>query len=245
MSNLPTPAVFQTTQWSVLAEAASSNSPGAEHALDELCRNYWYPLYAFVRRQGYPPDEAEDLTQEFFLHLFQKSVLTLASSSRGRFRTFLIHALKNFLANQWRRGQRQKRGGGRRILSFDVDAAEGRYRQEPVDGCTPEALYERKWAKALLNHVLDRLRDSFQAAGQSDRYEVFKTVLVPRADGTGYATLAARLGMREPAFKTAVSRFRQRYRELLRQEVAVLVDDPRDVDDEINHIIATLGGKER
>src|ERR1035437_8464667 len=169
--------VFVTTHWSVVLSARQKDSPETAAALETLCRTYWYPLYAYVRRQGHSPHDAQDLTQEFFARLLQKDYLKAAAREKGRFRTFLIVALKRFLANEWDRVRAQKRGGGQPLLSLDAEVAEGRYRIEPVEGATADKVYERRWALTLLDHTITRLREEFTGGGKAAEFERLKACL--------------------------------------------------------------------
>ena len=177
------PPVFVTTHWSVVLSARRKDSPQSAAALETLCRTYWYPLYAYVRRQGHSPPDAQDLTQEFFARLLQKDYLKAAAQEKGRFRTFLIVALKRFLANEWDRARAQKRGGGQALLSLDTELAEQRYRIEPVEGSTAEKVFERRWALTLLDRTMTRLREEFGAAGKSRRVRPAEGVPDRRARG--------------------------------------------------------------
>jgi RNA polymerase sigma factor (sigma-70 family) len=234
---------FLTTQWSVVLAAGHATSAESAQALATLCELYWYPLYAFVRRRGYDPDAAQDLTQAFFARVIEKAYLRDATPARGRFRSFLLGSLKHFLANEWDHARALKRGGGAVLLPLDVELGEGetRYRLEPADDETPERLFERQWALALLERVLARLRDESEQAGRGAQLAALKPVLTGEPlDGT-YAQVGERLGMSEGAVKVTVHRLRRRTRELLQEEIARTVDDPRDVDDEIRHLFEVLG----
>ena len=230
---------FALTRWSVVISAQADDAPAAAAALEELCRAYWYPLYAFVRREGHPSHEAEDLTQEFFAQLLARDFLHGIDRGKGRFRCFLLASLRHFLANQHDLAKAQKRGGGRKILSLDAATADSRYRVEQADTLTPEKLFERQWALAVLDQVLARLQAEFQAAGKTAIYENLKEALT-MGSGAPYAELGARLGMSEGAVKVAVHRLRRRYRELLREEIAQTVAGPDEVEDEIRHLLACL-----
>jgi RNA polymerase sigma-70 factor (ECF subfamily) len=233
-------AVFVTTHWSVVLSARDKNSAGSDQALEELCRTYWYPLYAYVRRLGHSPADAEDLTQEFFSRLLRKDYLRLVTPERGRFRTFLLVALKRFLANEWDRLRAQKRGGGQRLASLD-QAAEERYKIEPTDGLTPEKIYERRWAMTLLEQVLARLEQEFVAARKGEEFECLKACLTRDRDRIPYAEAAARLQISQGAARIAVHRLRKRFRELFRQEIAQTVAGPEEIDEEVGHLLAVLG----
>ena len=233
------PRSFPTTLWTVVLNAGRGDSTDAEEALAHLCRAYWYPLYAFVRRRGYGPNDAQDLTQGFFAHLLEKHSLIAVAPEKGRFRTFLLAALKNFLANEKDKSNALKRGGGKRHLSLNHENAESRYQIEPSHELTPERLFERQWALSLLEQVLAVLCSEYQADGNGPLFEELKEVLTGQTGG--YAEIAARFGRTEGAIKVAAHRLRQRYRELTRAKVAETVSD-RDVDDEMRHLLAVLGG---
>lgn len=235
-------AVFVTTHWSVVLAATQSDSTRARDALSHLCSLYWYPLYAYVRRRGYNPPDAQDLTQEFFSRLLQRNWLARVDRERGRFRTFLLTALGHFLANEWDRAHAQKRGGASPPLPLQLDSAETRYGQEPRDPATPEQLYERQWALALLEAVLLRLAEETRAEGKAALFETLKPCLVGDRETQPYATLASQLGMSEGAVKTAVHRLRQRYRQLLREEIAGTVASPEETDEEMRHLLKVLAG---
>jgi RNA polymerase sigma-70 factor (ECF subfamily) len=232
---------FRTTHWSLVADAADSRAPGAESALAELCRSYWSPLYVFVRSLGTHPDESLDLVQGFFAYFLENRLYAGADRSRGRFRTFLMSSMRNFRTNQWRHANRQKRGGGMETVPLDLESTEEACRAELTQQAAPETLFDRRWAKAVLSRVLRRLEEEFQEADQADRFAVFKPLLGGEPPGTTMEAAAEALGLTPGAFRTALHRFRQRYRELFREEVASQVHDPRDVDDEIRHLIAALG----
>ena len=232
--------VFATTHWTVVMDAADSQADGSTKALEQLCQTYWFPLYAYVRRTGRPADEARDLTQEFFARVLEKKILKVADQERGKFRTFLLTSLKNFLAKEHEKSIRQKRGGGATHLSLDFQDAEGRYLHEPSHDCAPDKLFEREWAKALLQRVLLRLREEFVVAGQQERFEVLCPHLVEPDEADSYAGSAAKLGLSEGAVKTAMHRLRARYRALYREEIALLVGGPGEVEAEIQHLFRTL-----
>jgi RNA polymerase sigma factor (sigma-70 family) len=233
----PEGAAFVTTHWSVVLSAARRDSPEASQALEALCRAYWYPLYAFVRRQGHDPPEAEDLTQEFFARLLDKNYLKDVTVEGGKFRSYLLTLLKHFLANEWNRERAQKRGGGRTLFSIDDKAAETRYACEAADNTTPETLFERSWAMTLLDQVMDRLRDEYAASGKSELFAALQDHLSGAERLVPYAELGAALGMSEGAVKVAVHRLRHRYGELLRAEIAQTVSGPEEVEEEIRNLI--------
>ncbi|MSU50585.1 MAG: sigma-70 family RNA polymerase sigma factor [Opitutus sp.] len=235
----PTPA-FATTQWSLVLQAAGPGAPEAARALAGLCATYWYPLYAFVRRQGHSAHDAQDLTQEFFARLIEKNVLAQVAREKGRFRSFLLAALKNFLANEWDKARAQKRGGGRTFVPLDAGSAESRYAIEPVDTLSADRIYERRWALTLLDRVLDRLRAEHAAGGKAAAFEALKGCLTDGRSAASYAEIAAHLQTTEGAIKVAVHRLRHRYRELLREEVTETLGRAEEVDDELRHLIAAL-----
>jgi RNA polymerase sigma-70 factor (ECF subfamily) len=234
--------LFATTHWSIVLAAGHDSTPEARVALENLCRVYWYPLYAFVRRSGCGPDEAEDLTQEFFARLLEKQWLSEADPARGRFRSFLLAALKHFLANEWHRAHRLKRGGGREYIALDAATAEERYALEPLDLATPESLYDRRWALTLLACAQNRLQEEMFASGQRERFEALEPTLTGERAALPYQELAARFGVTETAVKSMVLRLRRRFRELLRAEVANTIGDANDVDAELASLFAALGG---
>lgn len=216
------------------------STESARGALETLCRTYWFPLYAFVRRRGFPPVEAEDLTQEFFARLLASQGFAAANSERGRFRSFLLASLKNFLANEWDKSQRLKRGAGIDLLDWDAFDVEARCRLEPAAGGSDETAFDRGWAETLVKSVLARLRKEAERDSGPERFDVLKAFLVTDAPAR-YAEVGARLGLSEPAVKAAIFRLRRRYAEMLRAAVAETVHSPADVDDEIRHLFATLG----
>lgn len=234
------PRDFATTHWSIVLKAQDPNASQAFDALGKLCRAYWYPLYAFVRRQGHSPEESEDLTQEFFSRLMEKNALDSVDRRKGRFRSYLLASMKHLLANEWNRGQRQKRGGGLTILSLDELHAEERYCQEPADKLTPEKVYERRWAETLIDSVTLQLRDEFVAAGQTARFEELKVFLLAGDQPDTYAFAADRLGMTEGAVRTAIYRMRQRYGALFRAEIAQTVTSLSEMEDEIRHFLDVM-----
>ena len=238
---LPRAAQFPLTLWSLVLAARDGAPERSLEALTSLCRAYWYPLYAFLRRQGKSPHDAEDLTQGFFLHLLGKNKLAQVSPERGRFRSFLITSIKNFLSDEWSRSRAQKRGGAWQFVSFELTDAENQYRTESPQ-VAPENLFDRRWALVLLERVLKRLETEFAAAGKKERFEHLKPFLSGESQEESYAAVASRLGMTAGALKVAVVRLRQRYRELLRLEVAQTVATEQDVDAEIHHLMAVLRG---
>jgi RNA polymerase sigma factor (sigma-70 family) len=235
------PAPFPPTLWSVVLMAGERSSLQSEQALATLCQTYWYPLYAYLRRQGHTPHNAEDLTQSFFLHLLDRRALQHVHPHKGKFRSFLLASLKNFAADEWSKSQAQKRGGGAIVLSLDADVAEERYQADGAQhSLDPEKLFERRWAIALLDRVLNRLEAETTLAGKQDRFQELRVFLSGDPPNLSYAQVAARLNMTEGAIKVAVLRLRQRYRELFRAEIANTVAASENVDEELRHVIAIL-----
>lgn len=230
------PAYFQTTHWSVVLEASGTNS---DQALETLCRAYWYPLFAYVRKRGYDEDTAKDLTQAFFERLLLSKDLAVAQRERGRFRTFLLTLLNHFLTNEWVRSRAQKRGGRLEFVSLEYARDQADHSVEPSHAITAELLYEKRWAEAVLNRVLQRLRDEFDGA-RIKRFDLLKPFLTEDPRTTRYATVAEKLEMTEQAVKSAIHRMRQRYGELLRHEIAQTVALSSDIDDELRHLIQVL-----
>jgi RNA polymerase sigma-70 factor (ECF subfamily) len=228
--------LFTTTHWSVVLAAGLTDAPQAGEALERLCRSYWYPLYAYVRRQGHSPEDAQDLTQGFFAHLLRKDFLSGVGPAKGKFRSFLLACLKHFLADEWEKARTAKRGGTGPELLLDLDQAEERYRLEARVEATPESLYERRWALDLLDHVLDRLRNEAAASGREAVFAQLQGCLLGERPTETYAQLGARLGLSETAVKVTVHRLRQRYRELLREEIAHTVTRPDEIDEEMRNL---------
>jgi RNA polymerase sigma factor (sigma-70 family) len=239
-SSAPGAQQFNTTHWSVVQRAGDSWSPQAATALEKLCRDYWYPLYAYVRRSGRSPQDAQDLTQEFFARFLEKRSVKVAAQERGRFRSFLLKSLQHFLINDWVRGQAQKRGGGQKILSLDDEVAERAYREEPGDSLAPERLYDKRWATTLLEKAMTRLDDAYATAGKRDLFNALKGLLLNEASAETYRELGAPLGMSEGAAKVAVHRLRQRFREAVRMEISLTVATPAEVDEELRCLMAAL-----
>jgi RNA polymerase sigma-70 factor (ECF subfamily) len=237
---MPRNGVFVTTHWSLVLAARRNDSTAASAALASLCRSYWYPLYAFVRRRGYAVEDAQDLTQEFFARLLEHRWLGQADPKRGRFRTFLLSALSHFLNNEWDKARAQKRGGAVQLVPLQLEAAETRYSQEPADPVTPEQAYERRWAITLLDQVLQRLQEECDAAGKGELFHALKPSLVGDRDCQPYNKLAAEQRLSEGAVKIAVHRLRRRFRKLLRDEVANTVANSGEVDAELRHLVAVL-----
>jgi len=235
------PGLFATTHWSVVLAAKQGDAPDARTALEKLCRTYWYPLYAYVRREGYNAPDAQDLTQEFFARLLEKDYLAQVEREKGKFRSFLLAALRHFLSDQRDRARAAKRGGGAEVLSLDAQEAEERYRLEPVDRMDAEKIFERRWAMTLLEQALTRLRDESIIAGKAELFERLRDFVAGESD-VSCSEAAVQLGQTESAVKSAVYRLRQRYRELVREEIAHTVADPAEIDEEIRYLIAVIGG---
>jgi len=228
--------LFVTTRWSVVLAAQDRSSPDSAAALDMLCRAYWYPLYAYVRGTGRAPDDAQDLTQEFFARLLARDWLRVVLPEKGRFRTFLLVAMKRFLTNEWHRGMRQKRGGGQQLLSLDT--AETRFAAEPP--LAPDELYDRRWAMTLLDETLARLEQEFEHAGRKHEFDCLKEWLTAERGSIPYAQIAVTLATTEGAARVAVHRLRKRFRELFRQSIAETVASAGDVDTELRYLAAVL-----
>ncbi len=233
-------AQFASTFWTVVLAAGDTGSPTADAALERLCGIYWYPLYTFVRRRGYDAHEAQDLTQEFFARLLEKDFLRAVDRNKGKFRSFLLAALQNFLAKDWRRSRAQKRGGNLSFLSLGDASAEQLYLQVPASGLSAERVFEQQWAIALLGQTVARLQTEFRDAGKEALFQQLKIFLTGEKREASCAELAARLGMTEGALKMAVSRMRQRYGELLRAEIANTVSSPDEIQEELHALFAAL-----
>jgi len=234
---------FPNTRWSVVLAATRRPSPESATALDTLCRAYWYPLYAYARRCGQTPQDAQDLTQEFFCRLLEKHWLNLANPAKGRLRTFLITALKNFMAKEWRRASAQRRGGGHAHVQLDTTVAEGRYAVDTSSLPADEA-FDQQWALTLLDLTVNRLRDEFAAAGKPGDFEVLKGCLIAERGAIDYAAVASGLGLNEGAARVAVHRLRKRFREVYRQEISQTLADGTDLDGELRHLAAALARRE-
>lgn len=233
---------FTATHWSLVLNAQDPASPQASEALEKLCRSYWYPLYVFVRRQGYDEATAKDLTQGFFAKLLEKNYLAGVGREKGKFRTFLLVAIKHFIADEGDKARALKRGGGEIVCSLDETAGEDRYRREPMDVMDAEKLYERRWALTLLDQARERLKEEYRMAGKAQVYERLQLFESGDGDAPGYAEVAPALGLSESGLRTAVHRMRQRYRELVREEVAQTVNSPAEVDEEIRYLLRVVSG---
>jgi DNA-directed RNA polymerase specialized sigma24 family protein len=227
------------TDW-ITVRTAGQRAPEAAAALEKLCRTYWYPLYAYIRQCGHGPQDAQDLTQEFFAHLLAKSWLQDLHPSKGKFRSFLLASLNHFLANEWRREQTLKRGGVSTLFSLDAVEAEERYRIEPADNQSPDKVFERGWAMTLLKRAETRLQEECSACGKNDLFEGWEGMFEGEKHQHKYARMAGRLGMSEAATRKGAQRLRERYLELLRAEVAQTVNDPAEVDDEMHCLLKVL-----
>ena len=231
---------FATTHWSIVLSAGQPDASRYQQALDALCRTYWFPLYAYLRRHGFDAQKAEDHIQAFFTCLLEKRGLRLADPKRGRFRSFLLTALKHFLANERARAQAQKRGGDRKILSLDIENAENQYIREPCNELSPEKLFERSWALAVLDRTMVRLQAGAVAVKKEEHFDCLKMYLTAEKNAIPYNEVAARLKMTEGAVKVAVSRLRRRYRDLLRDEIAQTVTTEELINEEICDLFAAL-----
>jgi RNA polymerase sigma-70 factor (ECF subfamily) len=236
-----TQACFQETHWSVVLAAGQAGSPQADAALETLCRSYWPPLYAFIRRRGHSPEEAQDFTQEFFARLLKRNDLATTSPEKGRFRSFLLAMLKHFLVNEWHRERCQKRGGGQVPMPLEAEGVEARYQIELVETTTPERVFERHWALTVLDQTMNRLREEYASIGKRDLFDLLKETLSGEKRTTPRAELAARCGISVGAVDVAVHRLRRRYGELLREAIAQTVSQPSEVEEEIRHLMAVLG----
>jgi RNA polymerase sigma factor (sigma-70 family) len=232
--------MFATTHWSVVVEAGRQDSPGASQAMAQLCEAYWYPLYAYVRRKGYAPPDAQDLTQEFFARLLAGNYVGGADRRKGKFRSFLLATFEHFLAKEWRRAQAQKRGGGKPSFSLDAVGAENRYLLEPADEQTAERIFDRHWADTLLSAAMARLQQECQAEGKARLFEKAEPLLPGGGAASSYAEIAASLTMSESAFKMAVHRLRRRYGELVREQIAQTVSTSEAVEEELRYLFAVL-----
>lgn len=234
--------VFVTTRWTMVLSAGRKSSPHSDRALGELCQTYWYPLYAFVRRQGKTKEDAEDLVQAFFARFLEKNYLEGLAAERGKFRAFLLASLKHFLANEWDKSQAQKRGGGTEHLSLNWQDADQRFHLDPPDPTNPERLFDREWALALLDRVVARLADECERDGKAALFAHAKGFLTAGQDVLPYADAARALGLEEGALRVAVHRLRKRYRALLRDEIAQTLEDAAQVDEELRSLLAALVG---
>ena len=235
-------ASFHTTRWTIVLKAAQSQAQGGRSALAELCRVYWYPLYMFARRRGHSPDDAQDLTQGFFLHLLEQRALSGVDRLKGKFRSFLLASFQNHLSDQADRARRLKRGGDKEFVHLDAADAEERYRMEPIELLTAEKMFDARWAMTLLAEALNRLRQEYTAEGKTSTFEALKVFLDP-INGSlvpSYEEVATRLGLNTGGIKTLIHRLRKRYTALLREEVSRTVSDPAEIDEEIHALCEAL-----
>jgi len=232
--------LFLTTRWSMVLSARDKASPASALALESLCQAYWYPLYVFVRRQGHAAHDAQDLTQEFFARLLEKDYLQSAEREKGRFRTFLLVALKRFLSNEWDRVRTQKRGGGHLSVSLDSGLAESRYRDESEGALPADQMFDRRWALTLLEQAVGRLRADYEESGRQAEFEQLKPYLTAARGDVLYPAIAAALQMTGGAASVALHRLRKRFREFFREEIAGTVSNPDEVDDEIRYVVSVL-----
>ena len=232
--------VFATTHWTVVLAAGRRHTPQADTALEQLCQSYWFPLYAYVRRRGHAKADAEDLTQAFFARLLEKNFLENLDSEKGKFRAFLLAALKHFLANEWDKSQRQKRGGGEIPLSLDWQTADTKFQVAAVNEPSPDKAFDREWALALLAKVIERLQKECAADGKGKLFEQLKMFLMAGGGDSAQAAVAKSLGMEEGAVRVAIHRLRKRYRALLRDEIANTLSDPAMVDEEMRALFGAF-----
>ncbi len=232
---------FNTTHWTAVLNARDNNDTAARESLASLCATYWYPLYAFVRRQGASPHEAEDLTQGFFCHFLERNALACVQPAAGRFRSFLLACLKNFLVNERERRCTQRRGSGAVLLPLEIEDAETRYSLEPADPRTPELAFERHWALALIQRTIEGLRREYAADEKGTLFEQLEGFLPGGSSSASRAELAARRGVSSGAIDVAVHRLRQRFGALLRAHVAQTVSTEKEVEEELRHLITVIG----
>jgi DNA-directed RNA polymerase specialized sigma24 family protein len=233
-------AQFDNTHWSVVLLAGQSSSPICQEALENLCASYWYPLYAFLKRQGYSSADAKDLTQEFFAKSLQKNFLSSVNPARGKFRSFLLAALKNFLANEWDRAHAEKRGGKHTFVSIDEQTAEGRYRVEPTSTITPEELFDHQWALAVFDETFRKLKAEWEAAGKGAQFKELHIYLATEPVAGAYAAVGMRLQMSNEAVAVEVHRLRKRYGELLRKEIGRTVSTPAEIEEEMRFLFSVF-----
>jgi len=241
MHTLPGASQFPTTRWSLVIAAGDPQRKEARSAMVSLCENYWYPLYAYLRRRGYRADQAQDLTQEFFVRLLEGRYLDRADREKGRFRSFLLTSLKFFVADEADRERAHKRGGGV-LVPLEFSSGEERYQRESAHDETPERIFERRWALSVLDRVVEKLRNEFLQQGRPEHFDRLKVFLLGSSNAP-YAVLAREMNTSEGALKVAIHRLRKRYRDLFRQEIADTVADPAKVESELRHLAAALTGK--
>jgi RNA polymerase sigma-70 factor (ECF subfamily) len=233
------PGVFPKTRWSVVLAARQRASPESAEALEAVCRAYWYPLYAYARRCGQTPHDAQDLTQEFFRQLLAKRWLEAADREKGKLRTFLVVALKNFMRKEWRRASAQRRGGGRKEVVFDTVFAESRYATDS-HAAAPDEIFDRQWALTLLDLTVERLRGEFEMAGRPRDFDALKGCLMAERGAIDYGTMAEKLGLNEGAARVAAHRLRKRFREIYREEISQTLAEGEDLETELRHLAAAL-----
>ena len=241
MHTLPLPSQFPTTRWTLVVAAGDPHRKEARSAMVSLCEHYWYPLYAYLRRRGYAADEAQDLTQDFFVRMVEGRYLDRADQKKGRFRSFILTSLKFFVADEEDRRRAHKRGGGA-VVPLELSSGEERYQREPAHDETPERIFERRWALSVLDRVMEKLREEFVQHGRPEHFELLKVFLLGQS-GAPYAALAREMNTSEGALKVAIHRLRKRYRELFRQEIADTVVDPAEVESELRFLAAVLSKK--
>jgi RNA polymerase sigma factor (sigma-70 family) len=242
MHTLSGPSQFPTTRWTLVVAAGNPRRKEARFALVSLCENYWYPLYAYLRRRGYSADRAQDLTQEFFVRLLEGRYLDRADPEKGRFRSFILTSLKFLVADEADRQRAYKRGGGA-VVPIEFSSGEDRYQREPAHDETPERIFERRWALSVLDRVVEKLRNEFVHHGRAEHFERLKMFLLGQSAAPPYAALAREMNTSEGALKVAIHRLRKRYRDLFRQEIADTVADPAEVESELRFLAAALAGK--
>ncbi len=233
--------LFATTHWSVVLAAADQEKPEAAVAMERLCRTYWYPLYVYIRRRGHSPEDAQDLTQEFFFRLLERNSFAAADRAKGRFRSFLLGALKHFLADEHDKAAAQKRGGGKSIISWEEAGAEKRFGAEPADELSPDKLFDRRWALTVLDQATARLRARYEAEGSLELFNALSCYLTQDIAPPSYRETAARLGLSETAVASAIFRLRRWYYSLIREEVAHTLSDPQELEEEICHLMKVFG----
>jgi RNA polymerase sigma factor (sigma-70 family) len=234
------PHVFPHTRWSVVLAARQDPSPQSAAALEAICQAYWYPLYAYIRRCGHSPHDAQDLTQEFFTRLLEKRWLDSADREKGKLRTFLIVAVNRFMTNEWRRASAQKRGAHHTHVPMDTAFAESRYAADTSSTLPAEGLFEQQWALTLIDLTMRRLRDEFERAGKLDDFATMKSCLMAEHGSIGYSSVAAQLGLSEGAARVAVHRLRKRFREIYREEIAQTLSEGADLNEELQHLARAL-----
>lgn len=240
-SGNPLARSFQTTRWSMILDLKEGSEEDRHSALEGLARNYWFPLYAHVRRKGLGHTDAEDRVQGFFAQMLARDAFEMANADKGRFRTFLLSSFDNYLKNEWRRDQAEKRGGGEKHLSIDHEDFSERYERDTIDSAlTPDRAYNRQWAENVIQLVLERLERNYRDAGKEALFTAFKPFLIEHKGAVPYAEVAENVGMPVNSVRTAIHRFRQRYARAFREEIAHTVDDPEDVENEIRELLSAL-----